>query len=64
MPSRRVYDPRHIFATFALRAGVSMFDLSRFMGASLSMIDHHYGHLARDCKPHAIGLLDDFHNQH
>lgn len=26
---RRVYAPRHTFATFALRAGVSTFDLSR-----------------------------------
>jgi hypothetical protein len=27
-PLRRVYDLRHTFATFALRAGVSTFDLS------------------------------------
>jgi integrase len=47
-PIRRVYDLRHTFATFALRAGVSTFDLSRYMGASLTMIDRHYGHLARD----------------
>jgi hypothetical protein len=32
----------------ALRAGISTFDLSRYMGASLTMIDRHYGHLARD----------------
>ena len=62
-PTRRVYDLRHTFATFALRAGVSMFDLSRFMGTSLSMIDRHYGHLARDSKPHTIKLLDAFHDQ-
>jgi integrase len=59
-PVRRVYDLRHTFATFALRAGVPMLDVSRFMGTSLSMIDRHYGHLARDCKPHSIKLLDDF----
>jgi integrase len=57
-PIRRVYDLRHTFATFALRAGVSTFDLSRFMGASLTMIDRHYGHLARDGREHAIKLLD------
>ena len=45
-PVRRPYDLRHTYATFALRAGVSIFDLSRFMGASLAMIDRHYGHLA------------------
>ena len=57
-PPRRVYDLRHTFATFALRAGISTFDLSRYMGASLTMIDRHYGHLARDGREHAINLLD------
>jgi integrase len=57
-PLRRVYDLRHTFATFALRAGISTFDLSRYMGASLTMIDRHYGHLARDGRKHAIQLLD------
>jgi hypothetical protein len=28
------------------------------MGASLTMIDRHYGHLARDGREHAIRLLD------
>lgn len=41
-PFRRIYDLRHTFATFALRAGISTFDLSRYMGASLTMIDRHY----------------------
>jgi len=59
-PLRRVYDLRHTFATFALRAGISTFDLSRYMGASLTMIDRHYGHLARDGRDHAIYLLDAF----
>lgn len=57
-PLRRIYDLRHTFATFALRAGVPIFELSRYMGASLAMIDHHYGHLARDGRDHAIELLD------
>jgi hypothetical protein len=30
------------------------------MGASLTMIDRHYGHLARDGRDHAINLLDAF----
>ena len=59
-PPRRVYDLRHTFATFALRAGISTFDLSRYMGASLTMIDRHYGHLARDGREHAIALLDSY----
>ena len=57
-PLRRVYDLRHTFATFALRAGVSTFDLSRYMGASLTMIDRHYGHLAPDGREHALNLLN------
>jgi integrase len=57
-PLRRIYDLRHTFATFALPAG-STFDLSRYMGASLTMIDRHYGHLARDGREHAIRLLDE-----
>jgi len=28
------------------------------LGASLTMIDRHYGHLARDGREHAIKLLD------
>jgi integrase len=57
-PLRRPYDLRHTYATFALRAGVSIFDLSRFMGASLAMIDKHYGRLARDAREHAAARLD------
>jgi integrase len=59
-PLRRVYDLRHTFATLALRAGISTFELSRYMGTSLGMIDRHYGHLARDGREHAIRLLDIF----
>jgi integrase len=62
-PRRRIYDLRHTFATFALRAGISTVDLSRYMGASLTMIDRHYGHLARDGREHAIKLLDIHSNQ-
>jgi hypothetical protein len=42
-----------------VRAGISTFELSRYMGASLTMIDRHYGHLARDGREHAIRLLDE-----
>jgi len=30
------------------------------LGASLTMIDRHYGHLARDGREHAIKLLDSY----
>jgi integrase len=59
-PLRRIYDLRHTFATFALRAGISTFDLSRYMGTSIAMIDRHYGHLSKDGREHAIRLLDSF----
>ena len=50
-PIRRVYDLRHTFATFALRAGISTFDLSRYMGASLTMIDPLRAPRARRARP-------------
>jgi integrase len=36
-PLRRVYDLRHTFATFALRAGISTFDLSRYVSSSAQL---------------------------
>ena len=57
-PLRDLYDLRHTYATFALRAGVSVFAVSRFIGSSIAMIDRHYGHLARDSRQHAVSLLD------
>src|SRR4029453_7135995 len=44
----------------ALRAGISTFEPSRYMGTSLGMIDRHYGHLARAGRQHATKLLDQF----
>jgi integrase len=57
-PLRDLYDLRHTYATFALRAGVPVFAVSRFMGTSIAMIDLHYGHLALDSFEHAVSLLD------
>jgi integrase len=45
---RGPYHLRHTFATEALAAGVSIFELARLMGTSVKMIDKTYGHLARD----------------
>jgi integrase len=39
LPHRRVYDLRHTFATWALDAGLSLFEVSRYMGTSVEMID-------------------------
>ena len=49
---------RHTFATEALAAGVSTFDLARRMGTSVAMIDRTYGHLARDSEESFRALLD------
>jgi hypothetical protein len=57
-PVRGLYDLRHTYATFALRAGVPVFALSRFIGSSIAMIDRHYGHLARDSRENAVALMD------
>ena len=42
----------------AANAGVPVFAVSRFIGSSIAMIDHHYGHLAHDSRHHAVSLLD------
>ena len=41
----RIYDLRSTFASSALAAGVSVFELARIMGTSVAMIERHYGTL-------------------
>jgi integrase len=41
----RIYDLRSTFASDALAAGVSVFELARIMGTSVRMIEAHYGAL-------------------
>jgi integrase len=48
LKQRGPYQLRHTFATEALAAGISIFELARVMGTSVAMIDRTYGHLARD----------------
>jgi integrase len=45
VPHRRIYDLRHTFASNELDAGISIFELARFMGTGVRMIDRVYGHL-------------------
>ena len=61
IPSRRVYDLRHSFATWALDAGLSIFELARYMGTSSQMIDRVYGHLAHGAEDSARARLDAAH---
>ena len=55
---RGPYTLRHTFATEALAAGVSIFELARLMGTSVRMIDRTYGHLARDSDDAIRAKLD------
>jgi integrase len=57
---RTVYTTRHTFAAWSIRAGVSLFYLSRIMGTSVQMLDERYGHLVPDSEEYLRGLLDNF----
>jgi integrase len=55
---RGPYHLRHTFATEALAAPVSIFELARLMGTSVAMIDRTYGHLARDSEAGILARLN------
>jgi integrase len=55
---RRVYDLRHSFASNALAAGISLYELSRYMGASVQVLEMHYTHLIKDAEQTARTKLD------
>ena len=62
MPSSKrrpsLYGLRHTFATNALDKGVTLFELSRFMGSSIEQIDQTYGHLAEGTETRVLALLE------
>jgi integrase len=57
---RTRYALRHTFATFSIAAGVSLFELARFMGTSADQIDRTYGHLLPDAIDRTRAALDAF----
>ena len=57
---RSPYALRHTFASFAIVAGVPLFELSRFMGTSVEQIGRTYGHLLPDSLDRARTALDGF----
>jgi len=57
---RRPYDLRHSFATWALAAGVPAYDVARYMGTSVRMLDLTYGHLVKGSERVAVSRLDAF----
>ncbi|MGH2844061.1 MAG: tyrosine-type recombinase/integrase [Solirubrobacteraceae bacterium] len=56
----RIYDLRSTFASNALAAGVSVFELARVMGSSVRMIERHYGALLDGAAAGIAGRLNAF----
>jgi integrase len=54
----RPYDLRSTFASNALAAGVTVFELARIMGTSVAMIERHYGALLDGAHAGIAGRLD------
>jgi integrase len=54
----RIYDLRSTFASNALAAGVTVFELARVMGTSVQMIERHYGALLDGAGAGIAGRLD------
>jgi integrase len=60
LPKRVPYAMRHTFASLSIAAGVSLFELSRFMGTSPARLDRTYGHLLPDALDRTRTALDTF----
>ena len=58
----RVYDLRSTFASNALAAGVTVFELARVMGTSVRMIEKHYGTLLEGAQAGLASRLDALEN--
>jgi integrase len=54
----RIYDLRSTFASNALAAGVTVFELAKVMGTSGAMIERHYGSLIGGAHAGIAGRLD------
>jgi integrase len=57
---RTLYALRHTFATWAIAAGIGLFELSRLMGTSVDQLDRTYGHLLPDSLDRARTALDTY----
>jgi integrase len=60
----RPYDLRSTFASNALAAGVSVFELARVMGTSVQMIERHYGALLDGAGADITRRIDAFDADH
>jgi integrase len=54
----RIYDLRSTFASNALAAGITVFELAKVMGTSVRMIERHYGALLDGAHSAIAGRLD------
>ena len=52
--------PRSTFASNALAAGITMFELARIMGTSAKMIEQHYGTLIDTAHGAILSRLEGF----
>jgi integrase len=59
----RIYDLRSTFASDALAAGVTIFELARIMGTSVRMIEQHYGSLLDGAGAGIANRLDAYENK-
>ena len=59
----RIYDLRSTFASNALAAGVTVFELAKVMGTSVAMIERHYGTLIGGAHAGIVGRLDALETQ-
>lgn len=62
-PPARIYDLRSTFASNALAAGVSVFELGRIMGTSVEMIERAYGTLLDGAGAGIAARLASFENR-
>ena len=56
----RIYDLRSTFASNALAAGITTFELARIMGTSVKMIEQHYGTLIDTAHDAILTRLEGF----
>ena len=57
----RLYDLRSTFASNALAAGITVFELARIMGTSVGMIERHYGALLDTAHTSLLDRLEAHH---
>jgi hypothetical protein len=55
-----MYDLRSTFASNALAAGITVYELARIMGTSVGMIEAHYGALIDPARESLLDRLEAF----